>query len=180
MASVFPSGIDDFVDPTPSDDLDTPGVLHTDEHSNANDAIFNIETKIGADGSTDPNSIDYKLAHKQDTLITGNLSASSPLSVDATRQVIGGSAALSIQQSDATHDGYLSSSDWNKFNLSSGVSFQTDSPQDIGSASATGTSGSVPHADHVHRGVSGLFTSPNTAQYGTIALEGAGNVQAIS
>jgi hypothetical protein len=34
---------------------------HASLHGNVNDAIEAIETKIGIDGSSDPNSIDYKI-----------------------------------------------------------------------------------------------------------------------
>ncbi len=61
MATSFPTAIDNFVNPTPVDDLDTPAVLHTDEHSNANDALEAIETKVGIDGSADQATIDYIL-----------------------------------------------------------------------------------------------------------------------
>jgi len=50
------------------------------------------------------------------TVTKGNLTASSPLSFDQTRQVIGGAAALSIPKAGASTDGYLSSTDWVTFN----------------------------------------------------------------
>ena len=46
----------------------------------------------------------------------GNFTATSPLSLDNTRQVLGGALNISIQQATSTTDGYLSSSDWNTFN----------------------------------------------------------------
>lgn len=65
----------------------------------------------------------------------GDLSVTSPLSVDNTRQLLGGSATISIQKADSTHDGYLSSTDWSTFNnkqdafthgiLSNGVGIQS-------------------------------------------------------
>ena len=46
----------------------------------------------------------------------GNLTASLPLSFNNTRKVIGGAAQISVSQSDASTDGYLSSTDWSTFN----------------------------------------------------------------
>jgi len=50
------------------------------------------------------------------SLTKGNLTASSPLTFDNTRQVIGGTSEVSISQADTSTDGYLSSTDWNTFN----------------------------------------------------------------
>lgn len=47
MPSNYPNQIDAFTNPGVSDNLDTPGVLHTDQHANANDAIEAIETELG-------------------------------------------------------------------------------------------------------------------------------------
>jgi hypothetical protein len=46
MGSNFPAGIDVLTNPTASDALDTPGVLHADQHSNANDAVEAIEAHL--------------------------------------------------------------------------------------------------------------------------------------
>jgi len=46
----------------------------------------------------------------------GNLTASSPLTFNNTRNVIGGAAEVSISQADGSTDGYLSSTDWATFN----------------------------------------------------------------
>lgn len=49
MATSFPAELDSFTNPTGDDDLNTPAVLHSTQHSNANDAIKAIEAKLGAD-----------------------------------------------------------------------------------------------------------------------------------
>jgi hypothetical protein len=60
MATNFPTDIDNLINPGSTDALSAPS--HSDQHSNANDAIEAIQTKIGVDGSTDPNSLDYKIS----------------------------------------------------------------------------------------------------------------------
>lgn len=47
MASSFPGGLDALTNPTGSDTLDTPAVLHSSQHANANDAIEAIEGALG-------------------------------------------------------------------------------------------------------------------------------------
>ena len=61
MSTVFPSGIDSFVNPTGSNTLGTPTVLHSVQHTNINDSVFAIETRVGVTGSTVPNTIDFEL-----------------------------------------------------------------------------------------------------------------------
>ena len=61
MAITYPVSLDVFNNPAPSSNLNDVGVVHSEQHSNANDAIEALEKKIGIDGSPDPASIDYKL-----------------------------------------------------------------------------------------------------------------------
>lgn len=50
MATSFPGAVDAFTNPTSSDNLNSAGVLHADQHANANDAIEAIEAAmIGLD-----------------------------------------------------------------------------------------------------------------------------------
>lgn len=44
MPTNFPGAVDTFTNPTEFDDLDTPGVLHDEQHINANDAIEAVES----------------------------------------------------------------------------------------------------------------------------------------
>ena len=60
MASNFPNNIDSITNPNSNDPLSNPS--HSEQHIIANTAIEAIETKIGVDGSTDPNSLDYKVS----------------------------------------------------------------------------------------------------------------------
>jgi hypothetical protein len=59
MATSFPTTKDDFVNPQSTDS--TALVSHASQHANANDAIEALETKVGVNNSTDPNSLDYKV-----------------------------------------------------------------------------------------------------------------------
>ena len=59
MATSFPTSKDILINP---DGLDSvKEVSHSEQHSNANDAIVALETKVGVNNSTDVNSLDYKV-----------------------------------------------------------------------------------------------------------------------
>lgn len=60
MATDFPTNLDVLANPQPSDSVQL--VSHAAQHANANDAIEALQAKVGIDGSTDVDSIDYKLA----------------------------------------------------------------------------------------------------------------------
>lgn len=62
MTTNFPTSLDSFTNPNPTDTLGKTGVKHSDEHSNANDAIRALQVKLGINGSSDTSSVDYKLA----------------------------------------------------------------------------------------------------------------------
>ena len=57
MSTNFPDSLDNLDNPGATDSLSGHAQLHTD----INDAIEAIQTKVGVDGSTDPNSLDYKV-----------------------------------------------------------------------------------------------------------------------
>jgi len=59
MTTNFPTVIDAFSNPSSATFLDQAGLKHSDQHSNANDAIESLETKLGIDFSSTQNSIDY-------------------------------------------------------------------------------------------------------------------------
>lgn len=63
MPTLFPGGIDNFNNPTPANNLNDAIVLHSDEHSNANDAIEALEQWVGVSGSTNPTTIEYRVNH---------------------------------------------------------------------------------------------------------------------
>lgn len=64
MSTAFPGGIDNFINPAPTTDLDgggTPALVHSKQHSDSNDAIEAIETTVGVTGSADPASLTFKV-----------------------------------------------------------------------------------------------------------------------
>jgi|GEM_PF-6973793 len=62
MTTAFPASLDDFTNPdADTDDLDTTGVEHDEQHANANDAIEALQAKVGIDSSVVTASLDYLL-----------------------------------------------------------------------------------------------------------------------
>jgi len=60
MSTNFPSGLDNFTNPTSGDTLDSPD--HAAQHADVNDAVEALQTKVGVDGSAVTGSLDYKVA----------------------------------------------------------------------------------------------------------------------
>lgn len=60
MATDFPENLDNFTNPDSNNPLSNPS--HSEQHANANDAIEALQAKVGVDGSTDPNSLDYRIS----------------------------------------------------------------------------------------------------------------------
>lgn len=60
MVSNFPQNLDSITNPNATDDLSNPS--HSQQHIIANTAIQALETKVGIDGSSDVNSLDYKVS----------------------------------------------------------------------------------------------------------------------
>jgi len=61
MAITYPTTLDSLTNPSSTDTLDSPS--HSDQHSDLNDAVEALETKVGADSSAVATSIDYKLTN---------------------------------------------------------------------------------------------------------------------
>lgn len=57
----FPTSLDTLPNPTKWDQQNTPGLLHHEQHANANDAVEALEAKVGIDSSAVTTSHDYKL-----------------------------------------------------------------------------------------------------------------------
>ena len=64
MSTNYPDSLDDLNNPNGTDSLSGHAALHT----NTNDAIEAIQTKVGVNGSTDPNSLDYKISILESSL----------------------------------------------------------------------------------------------------------------
>lgn len=63
MATNFPTSLDSLTNPNSTDELSSPS--HSQQHSNLNDSVEAIESKIGVNNSTDVNSIQYKVSALQ-------------------------------------------------------------------------------------------------------------------
>jgi hypothetical protein len=57
----YPTSKDNFINPTATNTV--VQVNHADQHSNANDAIEALQTKVGINGDTNVDSIDFKLSN---------------------------------------------------------------------------------------------------------------------
>lgn len=82
MATNFPASLDVLVNPQPNDSVEV--VSHSAQHANANDAIEALESKVGADSSTDPNSLDYKVSALESGLNVDQKSAIAGLLTSGT------------------------------------------------------------------------------------------------
>lgn len=93
MTTNFPTSLDTFTNPTSADPLGSSTPKHSLQHSNLNDAVLALETKVGINSSAVTSSLDYKvaLAIKKDgtTTTTGiipfalGLSSAGPVSISA-------------------------------------------------------------------------------------------------
>jgi hypothetical protein len=63
MATSYPSGLDNFSNPTSTSKLGDSGVVHHEQHANSNDAIEAIQAKLGANNSSVVTSIDYRVRY---------------------------------------------------------------------------------------------------------------------
>lgn len=61
--------MDVLINPQPTDSVEL--VPHAAQHANANDAIEALESKVGANNSTDPNSLDYKVKTLETNILDG-------------------------------------------------------------------------------------------------------------
>lgn len=64
MATSYPTSKDNLTNPAATESMEG----HADLHGNVNDAIEAIENKLGVNGSTDVNSIDYKVSQLETSL----------------------------------------------------------------------------------------------------------------
>lgn len=81
MATNFPTSLDSLTNPNATDQLSSPS--HSQQHSNLNDSVEAIESKIGVNNSTDPNSIQYKVSHLETAV--GDIGNS----LDVTMELLG-------------------------------------------------------------------------------------------
>lgn len=60
MATNFPNSLDNLTNPASTDPTDAPS--HSQQHTNANDAIEALEAKVGINSSTNTTSLDYRVS----------------------------------------------------------------------------------------------------------------------
>ena len=70
MAINYPTSLDNFTNPQPSDALDSVAAPHATQHSDLNDAVEALEAKVGADSSAVASSLDYKVADHASRITT--------------------------------------------------------------------------------------------------------------
>ena len=59
MATNFPNSLDNLTNPASTDPIDVPS--HSQQHTNANDAIEALEAKVGVNSSANTTSLDYRV-----------------------------------------------------------------------------------------------------------------------
>lgn len=63
MTTLFPTSLDGFLNPTPSNRLDATGadprLVHSTQHTNLNDSVSALEAKLGINFSSVTTSLDY-------------------------------------------------------------------------------------------------------------------------
>jgi hypothetical protein len=61
MATNYPGSLDNFVNPTASDTLNSATVPHADQHANLNDAVEAIQTELGINPSSSFLTVDARI-----------------------------------------------------------------------------------------------------------------------
>ena len=69
MATNFPTSLDSLTNPTTTDQLNSPS--HAAQHTNANDAIEQLQAKVGVNSSAVTTSHDYKIAQLEAAITAG-------------------------------------------------------------------------------------------------------------
>ena len=142
MGTNFPTDLDNFTNPTPTDYLDSPS--HSSQHADANDAIEALQAKVGIDNSTVVTSHDYKISTLETNIQTGWVEeANIPTYVSTSNGV----DTLNFAGVDLT--GTYQKGDWAKISSGAGtdliykvksVSYSTDTTMEVvGETSVSGT-----------------------------------------
>jgi hypothetical protein len=136
MASNYPTSLDNFTNPTVSDYLNSTTVPHATQHSDLNDAVENLQAKVGIDSSADTDSIDYK--------VTDAASRITTLEAGATANAVVAYADLSARTAanPSPSEGDVSwQEDTNRFDIYNGTAWAevgaTRGVLDYASATAT-------------------------------------------
>ena len=83
MAVNYPASLDNFTNPTSSSSVANPS--HSQQHSDANDAIEALQAKVGANGSAVTTSHDYKIAQLE-SLVTSSVAGAKSIYQDVRNQ----------------------------------------------------------------------------------------------
>ena len=70
MSTSYPSSLDNFVNPTPSDSLNSGIVPHAQQHANLNDAVEAIQTVIGVNPAGTHLTIKDRIIAAEDNIST--------------------------------------------------------------------------------------------------------------
>lgn len=151
MATNYPTGLDTFVNPTPTSDTAT--VSHSSQHTNINDAVLALENKVGITGSAVNTTVDYKLAN----VTGGDRAVGASQTVSLLNKTLSTATKILIG-SDATGDIY--------YNGGSGILTRLG----IGSTGQILTSnGSIP-----------IWTSPIATNTGYAVSTGSANAYVVT
>lgn len=83
MTTKFPAEIDQFENPRPNDSQ-AQARTHSDQHGDANDAIEAVQRKVGVDGSSDPDALDFKVGALENLTEALDSAAYQPVTAFAT------------------------------------------------------------------------------------------------
>ena len=100
MATSFPSSLDSFTNPLSSDTLSSPS--HAGQHTDLNDAVAALQSKVGADSSAVAASLDYKVAQLEAASTGKILQVVSTTKTDTFTASLGGGADTAITGFSAT------------------------------------------------------------------------------
>jgi hypothetical protein len=126
MASTYPTSLDSLTNPTVSDYLNSTTVPHATQHSDLNDAVENLQAKVGIDSSADTGSIDYK--------VTDAASRITTLEAGATADAIVAYADLSARTAanPSPSEGDVSwQEDTNRFDIYNGTAWSQVAVGDV-------------------------------------------------
>lgn len=72
MTTIFPGGLDSFINPTATNTLNNPS--HSGQHDNINDAMLAVQAKVGVNQSSVTTSLDYLVSHLNPASLIGVVS----------------------------------------------------------------------------------------------------------
>jgi hypothetical protein len=165
MATSYPSAIDQLINPSGSDALSAPS--HSEQHSNANDAIEALQTKVGTNGSADANSLTYKVSTIETALT--NLTNSS----DTISELLGleGNNDLTVYGiENPTNVDSFAKATWRTVNYNLQVTKGTDVYTSEILASHDGTNIMVSESNIISNTNTSLFTYTFEENSGIISL----------